>query len=150
MIMMTDGKPGEGMTYRDTATNHFPARLRQIRKGLKLNQSAMAECIGVGLSTLQRYEKGSSYPTTDVLERVAALGVDLHFLITGSFAENSACVQAKPGVVYFAFRSDRFKQIEETLQQAGMTIADLYFVMDHHLRGIVDGLKYLNEKASRK
>ena len=56
----------------------------------------------------------------------------------------------KPGVVYFAFRSDRFKQIEETLQQAGMTTADLYFVMDHHLRGIVDGLKYLNEKASRK
>lgn len=144
MLVMTDGKSGE--TYNPSAIYDFQDRLRQIRNNLKLSQKAMARIMGVSLRTMQRYEDGTCFPDAPALIRLCPYGVDLHFLIAGSSIENPALTQVKPGVVYFAFRSDRFKQIEETLQQAGMTTADLYFVMDHHLRGIVDGLKYLNEK----
>jgi len=146
MIVTTEGKPGEGMSFRSWENHRFQDRFRQIRKKLKLTQITMAEHLGVSLRTVQRFENGTTPPAADVLERVASLGVDLHWLITGISADNPGCTQVKAGVVFFAFRSERYHQIVETLQQAGMTAADLHFIMEHHLRGIVDGLNHLNQK----
>ena len=145
MIVMTEGKPGEGMTCPDSTTNHFPARFRQIRKDMKLKQTAMAERLGVGLSTLQRYEKGTACPTSDVLERVAALGVDLHYLITGS-PSKWPCSEVRSGVVFFAFRSEQFKDIESLLQQKDIPVSALHQMIENYILGIVYSLKYLNEK----
>ncbi len=51
------------------------------------------------------------------------------------------------GVVCIAFRSDRFQEIVSVLQQSGLSPADLHSMMENHLNGIVDGLKYLiNDK----
>ena len=146
MLVITEDKPGEGMTFQRPNITGFKSRFRQIRKDLKLNQAAMAEYLGVSLTTVQRYEKGTSFPTTDILKSVAALGVDLHWLITGTSSVTSICPKKETDVVYFTFRSTRFKQINEMLEKSGMTMADLHFIMDKHLHGIVDGLKHLNQK----
>ena len=145
MIVKTYGKPGEGMTRSSLLANQFPARFRQMRKDLKLKQSAMAERLGVGLKTLQRYEKGTTSPTVDVLERVAALGVDLHWLITGS-PSNWPFSQVLPGIVFYAFRSEQLKDIESLLHEKNIPVPALHQMMENHLLGIVYSLKYLNEK----
>lgn len=100
MIVATEGKPGEGMSYRSFESYRFQDRFRQIRKELKLTQIAMAEKMGVSLKTLQRYEKGTTPPTTDTLKSVAALGGDLHWLVTGNPTDNPGCTQVKTGVVF--------------------------------------------------
>ena len=145
MIITTTGKPGEGMTHRNLMVKQFPVRFRQMRKDLKLKQSALAERLGVGLSTVQRYEKGATLPTADVLERVASLGVDLHWLITGS-PSNWPCSQVRPGVVFYAFRSEQLRDIESLLHEKGIPVSALHQMMENHLLGIVYSLKYLNEK----
>lgn len=145
MIVKTYGKPGEGMTHRNLLLDQFSVRFRQLRKDLKLKQAAMAERLGISLSTLQRYEKGTASPTVDILERVAALGVDLHWLITGS-PSNWPCSHVLPGVVFFAFRSEQLKDIESLLQQKGIPVSALHQMMENNLLGIVYSLKYLNER----
>jgi len=126
----------------------FQNRLKNLRKDLGLKQLEMAVQLKVSLSTLQRYESGYSFPDLRTLEIIAALGVDLHWLVTGELKN-----QAEPrrlsvdeGAVYFAFRSDDFSGIKATLDRAGMSVADLYFTMDKYLNGVIDGLKSLNEK----
>ena len=145
MIVKIYGKPGEGMPHSSLLANQFPIRFRQLRKDLKLKQSAMAECIGVSVRTLQRYEKGAMFPTADILERVAALGVDLQWLVTGS-PSNWPCSQVRPGVVFYAFRSEQLRDIESLLHEKGIPVSALHQMMENHLLGIVYSLKYLNEK----
>ena len=145
MIVKTYGKPGEGMTHRNLLLDQFPVRFRQLRKDLKLKQAAMAERLGISLQTLQRYEKGTTSPTADVLERVAALGVDLQWLVTGT-PSNWPCSHVLPGVVFFAFRSEQLKDIESLLQQKGISIADLHRMMGSYVLELVNGLKSPIEK----
>ncbi len=63
--------------------NLFQDRLKKIRKDLGLKQQEMAVQLKISLSTLQRYEKGDNVPDVGTLEKIAALGVDLHWLVTG-------------------------------------------------------------------
>ena len=54
----------------------FPERLAFLRKARGLTQRQLAADIGIHVSQLLRYEKGTSQPTLDVLGRMAgALGV---------------------------------------------------------------------------
>jgi transcriptional regulator with XRE-family HTH domain len=130
----------------------FPNRLKQVRQSLKLTQAEMADRCGVSLSGLQRYEKGSSSPSVDFLERIARRGVNLHWLVTGTFGDHEDPSHNKverlsisDGVVCIAFRSDEFHDIKTTLEQAGMSLANLHFIMEKHLCGVVDGLKHLSK-----
>jgi transcriptional regulator with XRE-family HTH domain len=131
----------------------FPTRLKQVRQSLKLTQAEMAVQCGVSLSGLQRYEKGSSFPSVDFLDRIARLGVNLHWLVTGTFADHDDLslktverLMVADGVVCIAFRSNDFHDIKITLEQAGMSLANLHFIMEKHLCGVVDGLKHLNNR----
>jgi len=88
MIVIAEGKPGEGMTYQPPSNNDFQIRFRQVRKDLKLTQKAMAENLQVSLRTVQRYENGTASPDAVILERLSRLGIDLHCLITGENFSN--------------------------------------------------------------
>ena len=58
-------------------------RLAEERKRLRLNQDAFAEQGGVKRAAQVNYEGGKRSPDTDYLERVAQIGVDVLYVITG-------------------------------------------------------------------
>lgn len=60
----------------------FPQRLAALRKQQRLTQQALAELTGVHLTQIQRYEKGDTQPTLDVIRKLAlALAVSADALI---------------------------------------------------------------------
>ena len=61
----------------------FFERLKAERVRLRLSQAAMAEAGGVGLNSQSNYENGHRSPDAAYLERIAALGVDIAYLVTG-------------------------------------------------------------------
>ena len=62
---------------------HFSDRLLEERKRLKLNQQEMADLAGVQKRAYNYYEKGERFPDSQALQRLAAGGVDVYFLIVG-------------------------------------------------------------------
>lgn len=58
-------------------------RIRAFREALGLTQQEMAAKIGVPFRTFQSYESGSSTPKFAYLQRLAELGCDIAWLITG-------------------------------------------------------------------
>ena len=61
----------------------FSERLKAERGRLRLSQAAMAEAGGVGLNSQSNYENGHRSPDAEYLARVAAIGVDVTYLLTG-------------------------------------------------------------------
>jgi transcriptional regulator with XRE-family HTH domain len=60
----------------------FANRLTEIRKSRNLTQQELAQKVGVGISQMRRYEKGSSSPTLEVIRNLAiTLGVSTDELI---------------------------------------------------------------------
>ena len=60
----------------------FASKLTEIRKSRNLTQQELAEKVGVGISQMRRYEKGSSSPTLEVIKNLAlTLGVSTDELI---------------------------------------------------------------------
>ena len=49
----------------------FANKLTEIRKNRNLTQQELAEKVGVGISQMRRYEKGSSSPTLEVIKNLA-------------------------------------------------------------------------------
>lgn len=58
-------------------------RLRAEREGLCLSQSALANLVGVGKTTVINWEKGSSAPDAEQLSVMAEAGVDVLYVVTG-------------------------------------------------------------------
>ncbi|WP_447779389.1 helix-turn-helix domain-containing protein [Variovorax boronicumulans] len=61
----------------------FSDRLREERKRLDLNQTDFAAVGGVKKETQSNYETGTRKPDSAYLEAIAAIGVDVGYLITG-------------------------------------------------------------------
>lgn len=60
----------------------FANKLTKIRKSRDLTQQELAKKIGIGISQMRRYEKGSSSPTLEVIKNLAiTLGVSTDELI---------------------------------------------------------------------
>lgn len=57
-------------------------RLVQVR--LPETQESYAQKLDIHVNTLARYERGERLPAADFLRRLAAYGVDLHWLLTGT------------------------------------------------------------------
>ena len=54
-------------------------KIRELRKAQKLNQTEMAEALGVHLQTISRYERGELTPGPEVLSALAEkFGVDVN------------------------------------------------------------------------
>ena len=65
-------------------------RVRQIRKGINLNQEAFGALIGVKSSTVSKYENGESDAGALTFNAIAKLGdKSLDWLITGKDPESS-------------------------------------------------------------
>lgn len=58
-------------------------RLRQEREKLNITQAEMAEAGGVKPQAVSLYESGKRSPDAKYLERVASIGVDVGYVLTG-------------------------------------------------------------------
>ncbi|OQX14560.1 MAG: hypothetical protein BWK73_09195 [Thiothrix lacustris] len=58
-------------------------RLKEERERLDMNQTALGDVGGVKKLSQINYERGSSMPSADYLAKVAAVGVDVLYVITG-------------------------------------------------------------------
>lgn len=60
----------------------FPQQLADLRKKKGLTQQVMADKLGIHVSQLKRYEKGTSQPTLDVFRKIVlALSVSADTLL---------------------------------------------------------------------
>lgn len=60
----------------------FADRLSSLRQSRKLTQHDLAKKVGIGISQMRRYEKGSSSPTLEVIKNIAlTLGISADELI---------------------------------------------------------------------
>lgn len=60
----------------------FANKLTKIRKNRNFTQQELADKVGIGISQMRRYEKGSSSPTLEVIKNLAiTLGVSADELI---------------------------------------------------------------------
>ncbi len=60
----------------------FANKLTKIRKSRNLTQQELAQKVGIGISQMRRYEKGSSSPTLEVIKNLSiTLGVSTDELI---------------------------------------------------------------------
>lgn len=82
------------------------SNIQQARKAAKLTQAQLAEKIGKGFSTVQKYELGLANPPIDVLRKIAeALEVPLTDLVSQDTSD------------------DEYELICDTLAAAGLHIA---------------------------
>lgn len=62
----------------------IPTRLVQLRRDLDLTQQEMADCIGIHINHVRRYESGKTKPSLEVLEKITlTLHVSLDWLVFG-------------------------------------------------------------------
>lgn len=72
-------------------------RLREERERLKLSQPSMAGAAGTTKQTQYAYETDKTPPKASYLAKVASLGVDVGYVITGVRAENVAHTPTEMG-----------------------------------------------------
>ncbi len=68
----------------NSVKNSIGDRLRDERKRLRMNQAILGAHGGVSKETQINYEKGQSMPAADYLAKVAAFGVDVLYVVTGT------------------------------------------------------------------
>lgn len=61
----------------------FGDRLREVRQARNLSQAEFALLIGAAPRTQQDWERAVSQPNATYLTKMAAMGVDVNYLITG-------------------------------------------------------------------
>jgi len=62
----------------------FGLKIKELRKSRKLNQTQMAEILGVHLQTICRYETGKLTPSPEILGVLAEkFAVDVNWLFSG-------------------------------------------------------------------
>lgn len=64
------------------------ARLKKERERLGLSQAVFAEKAGVHRNTQIKYESGERYPSSDYLDAISKIGVDVRYLFSGIEPEN--------------------------------------------------------------
>lgn len=65
-------------------------RLKEERERLKLSQTALADAVGTTKKTQIDYEKDNTQPKAMYMAKVAEMGVDVAYVITGMRLENVA------------------------------------------------------------
>lgn len=79
-------------------------RLRRERERLALSQTAMAEAAGTTRKTQFNYETDARHPDTLYLAAVAALGVDVSYVITGAQRADFESLDAEEQKLLDGFR----------------------------------------------
>lgn len=84
-------------------TDSIGDRLRGERKRTALSQRAFAESGGVTEKTQVLYEKGERMPDATYLARIAAVGVDVLYILTGQF--NTSTLSPDEGDLVLRYRA---------------------------------------------
>jgi len=95
-------------------------QIQNLRKNNNLNQSQLAEKIGVSLTQLQRYENKGVQPPADVLKKLAdTFNTSIDFLIYGD-SEQKAQQSIRDNELL-----SQFKAVEELDNKDKSTIKDI-------------------------
>jgi transcriptional regulator with XRE-family HTH domain len=95
-------------------------QIQKLRKENNLNQSQLAEKIGVSLTQLQRYENKGVQPPADILKKLAdAFNTSIDFLVYGD-SEQKAQQSIKDNELL-----SQFKAVEQLDSKDKSTIKDI-------------------------
>ena len=100
----------------DNIRKSIGGRIRQVRKLLGMNQKALGDLLGLGVSAVSAYETGDSAPAPEALLKIAeAANVTLDWLLTG---------QEKNGASYNAQADDtpRFRETVAVFGEKSVSI----------------------------
>jgi transcriptional regulator with XRE-family HTH domain len=76
------------ITFGILAMGNFGKRLKEERERLGLSQTKFAEACGVGKTAQFNYERGERSPSSLYLDLARELGVDTHYVATGTRTSN--------------------------------------------------------------
>ena len=100
-------------------------RLRQERERLGLSQKSFGEFGGVEANAQGKYENGDRAPKADYLSRVAARGVDVLYVLTGSptptLIDNLSQIEEKVLISYRILH----KEDQDAIRRLTTTLAEL-------------------------
>ncbi|MCX4066877.1 MULTISPECIES: helix-turn-helix transcriptional regulator [Pseudomonas] len=100
------------------------SRLRQERERLGLSQKVFGEIGGVEANAQGKYENGGRAPKADYLSRVAAKGVDVLYVLTGTATpiqlDNLSQIEEKVLGDYRAM----FKEDQDAIRRLTSTLAE--------------------------
>ena len=101
------------------------SRLRQERERLGLSQKSFGEIGGVEANAQGKYENGDRAPKADYLSRVAARGVDVLYVLTGSptptLIDNLSQIEEKVLISYRILH----KEDQDAIRRLTTTLAEL-------------------------
>ena len=98
---------------------NFFERLREIRKGMNLTQADFGALAGVTVTAQLNYEKGTRNPDTAYLERLAAHGVDVVYLLTGERIPRGAAALSEAEAALIARYRSGSPALRGYLQEVG-------------------------------
>ena len=102
---------------------NFFERLREIRKGMNLTQADFGALAGVTVTAQLNYEKGTRNPDTAYLERLAAHGVDVVYLLTGERIPRGAAALSEAEAALIARYRSGSPALRGHLQELGQAPA---------------------------
>ena len=102
---------------------NFFERLREIRKGMNLTQADFGALAGVTVTAQLNYEKGTRNPDTAYLERLAAHGVDVVYLLTGERIPRGAAALSEAEAALIARYRSGSPALRGYLQEVGQVPA---------------------------
>ena len=102
---------------------NFFERLREIRKGMNLTQAVFGPLAGVTVTAQLNYEKGTRNPDTAYLERLAAHGVDVVYLLTGERIPRGAAALSEAEAALIARYRSGSPALRGYLQELGQAPA---------------------------
>lgn len=94
------------------------SRLREERVRLDMNQTVFGAEAGVTKASQMNYESGRRSPDAEYLAKVAAVGVDVLYVVTGARAVSQVQINAD-----LALYADCWLALELALSQAKKTLA---------------------------
>jgi len=91
----------------------FSHRIRKIRKRLNLSQKAFAEKVGVDQGRISQWETEKSLPNSNALIKMARLGVNINWLLTGDgeMMMGAPSFPKRKGI----FSEEQIKEIEKLI-----------------------------------
>jgi len=106
----------------------FGDRLKEVRKEMGYTQKEMAKECGIAYATLQRYEKGAEFPAGSLFLKIAELGYNLDWLLTGGSVKKIAdciprdkvCSMEPKGIV-----EEWLQEVREKEGQDGRIVMEL-------------------------
>lgn len=116
---------------------NFSARLKELRKGKRISQTALGEVAGITLKQIQRYERGENEPTASVLIALAEyFDVTIDYLVGKSdFPDYSASEEVAP----FPLMAARLKQLREGKGLDIFTVAEAVEETPRNYAGYEEG-----------